>query len=134
MELSANGFHIHLGAIGPVNDEDWGRVTVAVSEAGFSANFEGWLQSGDVEQFANTMATLYLTAGTPGKAILSCHEPGIYIELESDKHGHVRGRYEFKNEAAGGFNPTLSGILDMDQSYLPAWEKECRHLLVELRG
>ena len=105
MELRANGLHIHLDAVGPVDDEDWGRVTVAVSEAGFSANFVGWLQSGDVEHSAVNMATLYLTAGTPGKAILCCHEPGIYIELESDMHGRISGRYEFKNEIAGGFNP-----------------------------
>lgn len=133
MELSVNGLQIQLDALCPVDDDDWGRVTVAVSEAGFSANFVGWLQSGDVECFANGMAMLYRTAGTPGKALLCCHEPGIFIELESDKNGHIEGRYEFKNSATVGFNPTLSGILDMDQSYLPEWEKQCRHLLVDLR-
>ena len=133
MKISANGLHIHLEALSPVGDEDWCRVNVAVSEAGFSANFIGWLQSVDVEHFANSVAALYLTAGTPGRAILRSAEPGICIELESDKHGHISGRYEFRNETAGGFHPTLSGILDMDQSYLPEWEKECRSLLAELR-
>lgn len=134
MYLSANGLHIQVDAHGPVDEEDWGRVNVAVSEAGFSANFVAWLQSGDVEHFANNMAVMYAAPGTLGKAILRCHEPGICIELESNKQGHISGRYEFKNETGGGFHPTLSGILDMDQSYLPEWEKECRRLLAELRG
>lgn len=133
MELNVNGVHIHLAAVGPVDDEDWGRINVDVLDSGFSASFVAWLQSRDVQRFSDDLAALYRTAGTPGKAILCCHEPGIFIELESDKHGHIRGRYEFKNETAGGFNPTLRGILDMDQSYLAGWDKECRHLLAELK-
>ena len=103
-----------------------------VSDSGFSADFVAYLQGGDVEYFANGLAEMYQEVGFQKEAELQCHEPGIFLKLKSDKHGHVLGEYEFVNETSGGFQPKLSGIIDMDQSYLPEWEKSCRQFLSEI--
>lgn len=119
-----------LAVIG--TDEDWCRVSVDVLDSGFSANFTAFLQVQDVEYFADNLSVMYKEVGSPKEAVLQCHEPGIFIKLTSDKHGHILGEYEFKNETQG-FNPVLSGILNMDQSYLPGWENACRTFLAMVK-
>lgn len=133
MEISANGVRIRMEPLDIVTDEDWTRVKVEVSDSGFSACFVAWLQSNDVEHFANELATLHTNVGTPGKAVLQCHEPGIYLELLTDTAGHIGGCYEFKNETSAGFYPSLCGKIDMDQSFLPIWEKACRQFIATVR-
>lgn len=133
MEIFANGVRIRLEPLDVVTDEDWVRVNVDVSDSGFTASFVAWLQSQDVERFATDLASLHANLGLPGKAILQCHEPGIYLELHSDTAGHIDGRYEFTNETAAGFSPSLCGKIDMDQSFLPIWEKACRQFIVAVR-
>lgn len=133
MELSANSLRICLESITTIDAEDWCRVAVDVSDSGFSANFVAYLQSGDVEFWADGMAAMYRDIGIASTAALRCHEPGIAVELESNGNGQVKGKYEFRNETAGGFCPVLSGVIDMDQSYLPEWEKQCRQFVRGVR-
>lgn len=133
MEIFANGVRIQLEPLGIVTDEDWTQVNVDVSDSGFTACFVAWLQCADVERFANALASLHANVGVAGKAMLQCHEPGIFLELSSDTAGHIKGSYEFKNETSGGFHPTLSGTIDMDQSFLPTWERECRQFVNDVR-
>jgi hypothetical protein len=133
MKLSANGLLIHLEAHGHVSEDDWCRVTVNVADKGFSANFVAFLQSRDVEYFADNLAAMYKEVGLAKKAVLHCDEPGISVELESDQNGHIRGEYIFENETGNGFYPALRGIIDMDQSFLPEWEKSCREFIDEVR-
>lgn len=133
MDLTANGLRIHLNALAPADDEDWCRVAVDVSDRGFKAEFVAFLQTRDVEYFADNLALLYRDVGLPRTAALQCVEPGISIELESDKNGQIKGKYEFRNSNGDEFYPLLSGIIVMDQSYLPEWENECRLFLAETR-
>lgn len=132
LEPTAGSLRVNIDALSRVNDEDWCRVSVDVLDSGFSANFTAFLQGQDVEYFADTLSVMYEEVGSPKEAVLQCHEPGIFIKLTSDKHGHILGEYEFKNETQG-FNPVLSGILDMDQSYLPGWENACRTFLAMVK-
>lgn len=133
MELSASSLHICLEPISRIDAEDWCRVAVNVSDSGFSANFVAYLQSSDVEFWADGMASMYRNIGISSTAVLRCHEPGISVELAANENGQVKGKYEFRNESADGFYPVLSGVIDMDQSYLPEWEKQCRQFLRAIR-
>ena len=132
MELIAGSLHLTLSALGRIDEEDWCRVAVDVSDSGFSANFVAFLQGRDIESFAEGVAVMWGEVGSPKEAVLRCHEPGIFLKLSSDKHGHIRGEYKFEREAQGEFSPVLCGIVDMDQSYLTALANACRRFLADL--
>lgn len=133
LELNGGSLHIRLDALSQLDDEDWCRISIDVTDSGFSANFNAYLQGRDVEYFAENLSVMYSEVGLLKEAVLQCHEPGVYIKLKSDKNGRIRGEYEFKNENQGEFHPVLSGIFDMDQSYLPDWLSACQTFLAIVR-
>ena len=60
---------------------------------------------------------MHAEVGAPQQAVLSCHEPGIYVSLISNRLGQVEGNYAF--EAGGGSFAKLTGCFQIDQSFLP---------------
>ena len=59
---------------------------------------------------------MYAHVGSPHEAVLSCHEPGIYVRLLSNPVGRIEGTYKFENE--DGSLAKLAGAFEIDQSHL----------------
>jgi len=55
--------------------------------------------------------------GQPCSASLVTTDPGIELHLNMNRVGQIEGRYELRNFRSNG--PSLSGVFEMDQSYLP---------------
>ncbi len=68
--------------------------------------------------------------GTSQEAVLSCHEPGVYVRLMSNQLGQVEGAYNFENE--DGSLSKLAGFFQIDQSYLPELAASTQELIASL--
>jgi len=132
MEIRAKGLQLSLKPLRSVDDEDWVRVIVVASAPGFSAEFEAWLQAGDITRFADECRALYDSLGKNGRAILQSAEPDIHVTLESNALGQIAGRYALESERPKGIPTVLRGSFEIDQSYLPELEKGARSLATEL--
>ena len=73
---------------------------------------------------------MYAQVGSPCEAVLSCHEPGIYVRLLSNRIGQVEGAYEFEND--DGSLVKLGGSFEIDQSCLPELSASTQELIASL--
>ena len=130
MKLVAPSLSLQLEPVRPVDSEDWVRVRASVIGGVFAGVFEAYLQLGDLRRFKEELEMMYAQVGSPHEAVLSCHEPGIYVRLTSNSMGQVEGTYEFENE--DGSLAKLAGSFQVDQSYLPALAASTQELIASL--
>lgn len=133
MNLTAPALQLQLSPRRRADDEDWCRVQVVASACRFAADFEAWLQTSDLERFAQELEALYRAVGVPGTATLSCAEPNIYLELSMQRLGGVTGKYKLQGEAEAGGSSALSGTFEVDQSFLPSLRESAIALISQLR-
>ncbi len=133
MNLTAPALQLQLSPRRRADDEDWCRVQVVASAVGFAADFEAWLQTSDLERFAQELDAMYRSVGAPGTATLSSAEPNIYLEFSMQRLGGVTGKYMLQGEAEAGGSSTLAGTLEADQSFLPAIRESVLTLVSQLR-
>jgi hypothetical protein len=100
--------------------------------AGFSGQFEAWLELADLRRFAEQLSQLHTYVGRGGTARLCSAEPDIDIDLQMNSRGHITGKYAFESERRDGVPTSLTGQFEMDQSYLPDLEKGVRTLIALL--
>ena len=130
MKLIASSLSLHLEPARSVDSEDWVRVRVSVLGGVFAGTFEAYLQLGDLSRFKAEVELMHAQVGSPHEAVLSCHEPGIYVRLASNSMGQVEGTYEFENEDCS--LAKLTGSFQVDQSYLPALAASAQELIASL--
>jgi len=111
MKLHTASFSLELKARRVVDDEDWVRVWVAATVDVFSGGFETYLQLAELRRFKREVELLHEQVGTPGAAVLSCIEPGIYLDLKSDALGAIGGACRLEDE---GSRAELSGEFTID--------------------
>jgi len=133
MNLTAPALQLRLSPRRRADDEDWCRVQVVASAGGFTADFEAWLQTTDLERFARGLDAMHRRVGAPGTATLSSAEPDIYLELSMQRLGGIAGKYKLQAEAEAGGSSALSGSFEADQSFLPALCESVRTLIAQLR-
>ena len=134
MKLITNGLYIELLPRRTVDDEDWVRVQAIIKANGFTGDIEAWLQLDDLKRFESQINLMYQSPGVEAKATLECFEPGIHIDLEMKVLGGITGSYKFVSENLVPRFTTLSGPIELDQSYLPALAEEIRELVSELQN
>jgi hypothetical protein len=133
MHLNTPALQLQLSPVRLADDEDWCRVQVEASTGGFTANFEAWLQTVDLEHFAQELDAMYQTVGTPGTATLSSAEPDIFLELSMQRLGTISGSYKLQGDGGAGGSSALSGTFEADQSFLPALRASVLSLISGLR-
>ncbi len=130
MKLHTAWFSIELKPRRSVDDEDWIRVWADAAVGPFSGGLEVLLQLEDLRQFKQQVELLHAKVGTPSQAVLSCFEPGIYVELKSDRLGSITGTCRLEDEVSGA---ELSGAFAIDQSYLPQLALSIEELIEAVR-
>lgn len=116
MKLHTASFSLELKARRFVDEEDWVRVWAEATVGVFSGGVETFLQLEDLRRFKQEIELVHARAGTPSEAVLSCIEPGIYLDLKSDRLGSIAGTCRLEDERS---RAELSGVFTIDQSYLP---------------
>lgn len=134
MKLSSSGLQLELLARRRANDEDWCRVQVEARANGFRGEFEAWLQTADLERFSSAVDHMYKSVGQANIATLSSAEPDIVVSLTMHPLGGIDGRYRLESERRDGAPTVLSGVFEIDQSFLPVLHESIETLLSELRG
>jgi hypothetical protein len=109
--------------------EDWLNCDVELFVPGFTGAFSAYLQLADFTRFLSELREMYTRIGLSRKAALQGVEPGISIELTSDKLGAISGKYEFVNFPG---NNKLTGNFSMDQSYLPSLVTDIETILQKI--
>ena len=130
MNLHAAHFSLRLEPLRPVDSEDWVRVRASVAGGVFTGMFEAFLQLEDLQRFRQAVQHMHAEVGPPIEAVLSCHEPGIYVRLLSNQLGQVEGNYTF--EAEDGSLAKLTGSFQVDQSLLPELAASTQELIALL--
>ena len=134
MNLHTPAIQLQLSPRRRADDEDWCRVQVTARVSRFTADFEAYLQTADLERFAHELEALYRNVGTPATATLACAEPNIYVQLSMQRLGGISGKYELLGEEEAGGTASLSGTFAADQSHLPSLLESVRTLISELRS
>jgi hypothetical protein len=70
MNLTTPALQLQLSPRRCADEEDWCRVQVVASAGAFAADFEAWIQSADLERFAEELEAIYRAVGSPGTATL----------------------------------------------------------------
>lgn len=130
MILVAPSLSLRLEPVQPVDSEDWVRVRASVIGGVFTGTFVAYLQLEDLRRFHDGLELMYAQVGSAHEAVLSCHEPGIYVRLAANSMGQVEGLYKFENE--DGSQAKLAGSFQIDQSYLPALAQSAHELIASL--
>jgi hypothetical protein len=128
MELRTHGLTLTL-AFSPPNEEGWLACQVAVEVPGFSGTFPCWVWRSDLESFHRQLVQMIDQVGQPAAANLTSTDPGIDLRFSMNRAGQIEGRYALQNFDSPG-QPTLSGLFQMDQSYLPELLGEVERLLL----
>ncbi|RYG96026.1 MAG: hypothetical protein EON58_12970 [Alphaproteobacteria bacterium] len=126
MNLRTPSFCLDLTARRVVDNEDWVRVWADATVGVFSGGVETYLQLEDLRRFKDQIAVMHAKVGTPCEAVLFCIEPGIHLDLTSDRLGSIAGRCKLEDELSGA---ELSGAFTIDQSYLPELANSIRELI-----
>jgi hypothetical protein len=132
MKLSTEAFSLELSPLRLVDDEDWVRVQVSAVADVFSGDFEAYLQLEDLRRFKREAEHMYANIGEPREALLTCHEPGIYVRLLSEQLGGIAGTYRLRREHPDIPRAELSGTFRADQSHLPELTASIEELIAEL--
>ena len=127
MNLNTDGL-VGTIDIGPLEDGDWRRCTVAVRADGFSADYECSAREGELDYFISQLEAALAQLGQPARISFQLLERGIGFELELGRGGHVDGKYQFGRDWRG---PFLSGSFTADQTHLRVWAKELKAALLE---
>lgn len=130
MKLRTASFSLELTARRFVDAEDWVRVWADATVGVFSGGVETYLQLEDLRRFKDQVEVVHAKVGTPCEAVLSCIEPGIYLDLKSDRLGSITGTCKLEDELSGA---ELSGVFTIDQSYLPELAGSIAELIDALR-
>jgi hypothetical protein len=131
MKLHTASFSLELKGRRVVDDEDWVRVWAEATIGVFSGGVETYLQLEDLRRFKHQVELIHANVGAPSGAVLSCIEPGIYVELKSDRLGSIAGTCRLEDEMSGA---ELSGVFAIDQSYLPEIAASIAELIDALRS
>ncbi len=124
MELRTHGLALILDLSRP-NDEGWMRCDVKVQVPGFFGEFQCWVWRVDWDCFRDELAQMVKQVGHPCSARFATTDPGIELHLNMNRKGQIEGRYVLQNFNSSG-QPSLSGVFEMDQSYLPHFLDEIR--------
>jgi hypothetical protein len=117
MELRTHGLALTLDFSEP-DSEGWMRCEVIVQVPGFSGKFQCEVLRGEWTCFRDELAKMAKHVGIPSSANLTTIEPGIELHLNMNRMGQIEGRYVLWNFDTPG-QPSLSGVFELDQSYLP---------------
>ena len=134
MNLNTPAIQLHLSPRQRSDAEDWCRVQVVADTRRFNANFEAYIQSADLENFANQLRILHHNPGVVATASLASAEPNIFLQLTMQRLGIIHGKYELQSEEEHCGSAKLSGTFEADQSFLPGLEASVRELILELRS
>jgi hypothetical protein len=110
------------------DDEGWFICEVIVEVQGFSGEYQCYVWLPDLECFHQELIRMIEQLGQPSTANLTTTEPGIDLHFSMNKSGHIEGQYAFENFDTAGC-PKLSGVFQMDQSYLAGLVKQIAKLL-----
>ena len=133
IEFRADGLALKMEAHSRAAAEDWARVLVESQSNGFHGQFIAWIQTEDLTRFANQLSRMVSDLGRELTASLVSAELDVYLELRSDRRGHINGSYRFESERREGTPTVLSGAFDMDQTYIPRLLAEVQELTTRLR-
>ena len=134
MNLHTPTIQLQLSPRQRADDEDWCRVQVTASAGRFTADFDAYLQTADLERFADELEALHRGVVTPALATLASAEPNVYVQLSMQRLGGISGKYELQGEEGAGGTARLSGTFEADQSYLPSLQESVRTLISQLRS
>ena len=132
MKLVTGPFQLELSPTRAVDSEDWVRVGAAIAVAGFTGNFEAWLQLEDLRRFIRELEVMYAAVGTPRTAELTSAEPDIRVRLQSQPLGGILGNYRLESERRDGVATALSGSFELDQTFLPDLAESVQSLILAL--
>ena len=118
MKLKCHRFDLSIEPLTKVGAEGWLHFQVEIMVPGFSGSFEAEMQFEDLERFKNDLSEMEQKVGIECEALLGSAEPGIHILLKSDRLGRVTGEYQFESERYNGEPTCLSGLFEIDQTFI----------------
>ena len=134
IEFRADGLALKIRAHSRADAEDWARVLVESESNGFHGQFIAWIQTEDLTRFSNELSRMVSDLGQELTASWVSAELDVYLELRSDRRGHIKGGYRLESERREGTPTVLSGVFDMDQTYIPRLLAEVQELTRRLRN
>lgn len=116
IDLRTHGLALTVD-LSPPNADGWMGAHVNAEAPGFTCDYRFLLWRPDLEQFESTLKQMLESVGQAHSCVLSSTEPGLELQLDMDRLGHVAGSYRLQHFNAPG-QPALSGDFEMDQTFI----------------
>jgi len=131
MKLSGHGLECDFEFAEP-DMEGWMQTSIRVQVPAFEGGFGCTIQIEEWEEFIRVLRQLEASIGTDTRAEWANMEGNVAFRFELHRSGALEMQYKFSAQTLAS-GPTLSGICEADQSFLPEWVRASQQALEDVR-